>query len=102
MTDKQLILLKFIRDEIAERGVGPSFEEMKDYLIVGSKSVVSRKVKALRDMGYVRTSPRLRRSVELTNAGRRKLELIENELKRLAEAQGKCPTCGQAIREKAA
>lgn len=102
MTDRELILLRFICDTEDLRGHGPTFDAMRAHLNLKSRSGPHRVVTALKGMGYVETSSQSRSNTVITDAGRRNLEIIENELKRLAEAQGKCPTCGQAIGEKAA
>ncbi|HEX8446615.1 MAG TPA: transcriptional repressor LexA [Sphingomonas sp.] len=60
LTRKQHELLSFISDRLAETGVSPSFEEMKDALDLKSKSGVHRLVSALEVMRLpegMKTSP---------------------------------------------
>ena len=51
LTEKQRTLLVFIHDCLNERGVSPSFDEMKDALGLKSKSGIHRLITALEERG---------------------------------------------------
>jgi repressor LexA len=65
LTRKQHELLCFIHDRLAETGVSPSFEEMKDALDLKSKSGVHRLISALEERGFIRRLPNRARALEV-------------------------------------
>ncbi|WP_136161106.1 transcriptional repressor LexA [Sphingomonas flavalba] len=71
LTRKQHELICFIHDRLAESGVSPSFEEMKEALDLKSKSGVHRLVNALVERGYIRRLPNRARALEVLRAPER-------------------------------
>jgi repressor LexA len=65
LTRKQHDLLCFIHDRLAETGVSPSFEEMKDALDLKSKSGVHRLISALEERQFIRRLPNRARALEV-------------------------------------
>lgn len=65
LTRKQHELLCFIHDRLAETGVSPSFEEMKEALALKSKSGVHRLISALEERGFIRRLPNRARALEV-------------------------------------
>ncbi|WP_315759933.1 transcriptional repressor LexA [Sphingomonas sp. Y38-1Y] len=65
LTRKQHELICFISDRLAETGVSPSFEEMKDALELKSKSGVHRLISALEERGFLRRLPNRARALEV-------------------------------------
>ncbi|WEK43020.1 MAG: transcriptional repressor LexA [Candidatus Sphingomonas colombiensis] len=65
LTKKQHELICFIHDRLAESGVSPSFEEMKDALELKSKSGVHRLISALEERGFLRRLPNRARALEV-------------------------------------
>jgi len=65
LTRKQHELLCFIHDRLAETGVSPSFEEMKEALDLKSKSGVHRLIRALEERGFIRRLPNRARALEV-------------------------------------
>ena len=65
LTRKQHELICFINDRLAETGVSPSFEEMKDALELKSKSGVHRLISALEERGFLRRLPNRARALEV-------------------------------------
>lgn len=65
LTRKQHELICFIADRLAETGVSPSFEEMKDALDLKSKSGVHRLISALEERGFLRRLPNRARALEV-------------------------------------
>lgn len=65
LTRKQHELLCFIHDRLAEDGVSPSFEEMKDALELKSKSGVHRLISALEERQFIRRLPNRARALEI-------------------------------------
>lgn len=65
LTKKQRDLLVFIRDRVADGGVPPSFDEMKDALDLKSKSGIHRLITGLEERGYVQRLPNRARALEV-------------------------------------
>jgi repressor LexA len=65
LTRKQSELLTYIHERLAESGVSPSFEEMKDALALKSKSGVHRLISALEERGFIRRLPNRARALEV-------------------------------------
>ena len=72
LTEKQKELLLFIHVRMQERGVPPSFDEMKDALDLKSKSGIHRLITALVERGFIRRLPHRARAIEV-------IKLPENE-----------------------
>jgi repressor LexA len=72
LTEKQKELLLFIHERMQERGVPPSFDEMKDALDLKSKSGIHRLITALVERGFIRRLPHRARAIEV-------IKLPENE-----------------------
>jgi len=73
LTEKQKELLLFIHDRMQERGVPPSFDEMKDALDLKSKSGIHRLITALVERGFIRRLPHRARAIEV-------IKLPENQI----------------------
>ena len=65
LTRKQHELLCYIHDHLADTGVSPSFEEMKEALDLKSKSGVHRLISALEERGFIRRLPNRARALEV-------------------------------------
>jgi len=65
LTAKQKELLLFIHGRMQERGVPPSFDEMKDALDLRSKSGIHRLITALVERGFIRRLPHRARAIEV-------------------------------------
>jgi repressor LexA len=65
LTKKQSDLLRFIHERLKERGVPPSFDEMKDALDLRSKSGIHRLILALEERGFIRRLPNRARALEV-------------------------------------
>ena len=65
LTAKQHELLKFINHRLAENGVSPSFDEMREALDLKSKSGVHRLISALEERGFIRRLPNRARALEV-------------------------------------
>ncbi len=72
LTRKQHELVCFIHDRLAETGVSPSFEEMKEALDLKSKSGVHRLISALEERGFIRRLPNRARALEVMKMPERK------------------------------
>lgn len=66
LTQRQRQLLQYIERYVADRGVPPSFEEMRDALRLRSKSGIHRLIVGLEERGYIRRLPYRARALELT------------------------------------
>ena len=67
ITPKQKELLSFIKEYLAEHGVTPSYDEMKDGLGLHSKSGIHRLVSGLEERGYITRLPNRARAIEVHN-----------------------------------
>lgn len=65
LTAKQHQLLHFIQDRLAQSGVSPSFDEMREALDLKSKSGVHRLISALEERGFIRRLPNRARALEV-------------------------------------
>ena len=65
LTRKQQELLLYINSRLAEDGVSPSFDEMKDAVGLKSKSGIHRLITALEERGFIRRLPHRARALEL-------------------------------------
>ena len=82
LTKKQHELICFINDRLADTGVSPSFEEMKEALDLKSKSGVHRLISALEERRFLRRLPNRARALEV-------LKMPERAEKRVAAASPK-------------
>jgi repressor LexA len=82
LTRKQHDLLVYIDKRLADTGISPSFEEMKDALDLKSKSGVHRLISALEERGFIR---------RLANRARA-LEVLKMPEMKSAGAGGRTPT----------
>ena len=65
LTRKQYELLDFINKRLAEQGVSPSFDEMKEALGLRSKSGIHRLITGLEERGFIRRLPHRARALEI-------------------------------------
>jgi repressor LexA len=65
LTRKQFELLTFINRRLAESGVSPSFEEMKEALALRSKSGIHRLISGLEERGFIRRLAHRARALEV-------------------------------------
>jgi repressor LexA len=65
LTRKQRELLQFIQERLADTGISPSFDEMKDALGLKSKSGVHRLITGLEERGFIRRLPHRARALEV-------------------------------------
>jgi repressor LexA len=65
LTQRQLQLLRFIHGYAHERGVPPSFEEMRTALRLKSKSGIHRLISGLEERGYIRRLAHRARALEI-------------------------------------
>jgi len=77
LTEKQKDLLLFIHARMQERGVPPSFDEMKDALDLRSKSGIHRLITALVERGFIRRLPHRARAIEV-------IKLPDNQIAAIA------------------
>ena len=71
LTPKQAKFLKFLANFIDQNGYTPSYEEMKQILNYKSKSRIHAFVHGLKNRGYVRLIPFMKRSIMITPKGRK-------------------------------
>jgi repressor LexA len=65
LTKKQRELLQFIQERLAETGISPSFDEMKEALGLKSKSGVHRLITGLEERGFIRRLPHRARALDI-------------------------------------
>src|SRR5215470_11317330 len=87
LTEKQKELLLFIHARMQDKGVPPSFDEMKDALDLKSKSGIHRLITALVERGFIRRLPHRARAIEV-------IRLPEN-----ADARGSARRQGLSVIE---
>lgn len=65
LTRKQNELLNYINKYLTEKGLSPSFDEMKDALGLKSKSGIHRLITGLEERGFIRRLPHKARALEV-------------------------------------
>jgi repressor LexA len=65
LTRKQNELLNYINRYLTEKGLSPSFDEMKDALGLKSKSGIHRLITGLEERGFIRRLPHKARALEV-------------------------------------
>ena len=65
LTKKQLKLYKYLKNYFKENEVMPSFEEMKDYMNVKSKSVIFYMLGYIEWKGYIKRYPAHARAIQI-------------------------------------
>lgn len=65
LTQKQYDLLIYINETLKNKGIGPSFEEMKNHLGLHSKSGVHRLIRGLEQRKFIRRLPNRARALEV-------------------------------------
>jgi repressor LexA len=93
LTEKQKDLLLFIHARMQERGVPPSFDEMKDALDLRSKSGIHRLITALVERGFIRRLPHRARAIEVIKLPDNQLSVIAGQ-SALAAPQPGTPSRG--------
>jgi repressor LexA len=81
LTRKQRELLQFIQERLADTGISPSFDEMKDALGLKSKSGVHRLITGLEERGFIRRLPHRARALEVTRLSDDQMSRAENAAK---------------------
>ena len=67
LTSKQLKLLNFLKKSLNDNNVSPSFEEMKNFLGLKSKSGIHRLITALEERGFIKRLHNKARAIKLIN-----------------------------------
>ena len=87
LTKKQHELLLFLEEKIAQYGVTPSFEEMKNKVGLKSKSGIHRLISALEDRGFIKKLPFKARAIEIlkspnikSNSSDRKPDTLDKQV----------------------
>jgi repressor LexA len=88
LTRKQRELLQFIQERLADSGISPSFDEMKDALGLKSKSGVHRLITGLEERGFIRRLPHRARALEVTR-------LSDDQMSKAEAASGKAAGDGR-------
>ncbi|WP_404709997.1 transcriptional repressor LexA [Sphingomonas sp. MMS24-J13] len=91
LTRKQHELLTFINDRLAETGVSPSFEEMKEALDLKSKSGVHRLISALEERNFIRRLPNRARALEILRLPEAIKSAVKPPVKAVAPTLAKAP-----------
>ncbi len=89
LTRKQRELLQFIQERLADTGISPSFDEMKDALGLKSKSGVHRLITGLEERGFIRRLPHRARALEVTRLSDDQVNKIEPAAGRGSGADGR-------------
>ena len=86
LTPKQYKLLMFINKTLKEKGVSPSFDEMKEAIGLKSKSGIHALIEALDERGFIRKLPHRARALEVIKMPKLKPSaIIEEEEQKLKE-----------------
>jgi|Deesub1362B_J571_1020462.scaffolds.fasta_scaffold09698_1 repressor LexA len=67
LSERQKEMLDFIRDFIRKKGYPPTYEEIRRFLGLSTKSLVDYHLKALQEKGYISRAARTPRGIKLTD-----------------------------------
>jgi repressor LexA len=98
LTRKQRELLQFIQERLADTGISPSFDEMKDALGLKSKSGVHRLITGLEERGFIRRLPHRARALEVTRLSDDQMSKVDSAPGRQNSADGKRGFSANVIR----
>jgi repressor LexA len=90
LTKKQRVLLQFIQERLADTGISPSFDEMKDAQGLKSRSGVHRLITGLEERGFIRRLPHRARALEVTR--------LSDDQRSEAPSKAAAPGNGEAAR----
>lgn len=65
LTNKQKLILEYIKEQQSEKGYPPSVREMCNYVGLKSTSTVHSHLKTLEELGYIRRDPTKPRAIEV-------------------------------------
>jgi len=80
LTRKQSDLLQFIERHLADHGIAPSFEEMKEAVNLQSKSGIHRLINGLEERGFIRRLPHRARALEVIRPQENQKPLLSNAI----------------------
>ena len=95
LTKKQHELLLFLEEKIAQSGVTPSFEEMKNKVGLKSKSGIHRLISALEDRGFIKKLPFKARAIEILKSPNIRSKSIDKKDDTLDEHIVELPVVGR-------
>ena len=95
LTKKQHELLLFLEEKIAQSGVTPSFEEMKNKVGLKSKSGIHRLISALEDRGFIKKLPFKARAIEILKSPNIRSKSSENKIDTLDKHIVELPVVGR-------
>lgn len=68
LTNKQKLILEYIKEQQSEKGYPPSVREMCNYVGLKSTSTVHSHLKTLEELGYIRRDPTKPRAIEVLDS----------------------------------
>jgi repressor LexA len=86
LTAKQHELLLFIDNRLKEKGISPSFDEMREALDLKSKSGVHRLISALEERGFIRRLPNRARALEVVKLPETRTSAVVTPIRPVAPA----------------
>ena len=95
LTKKQHELLLFLEEKIAQSGVTPSFEEMKNKVGLKSKSGIHRLISALEDRGFIKKLPFKARAIEILKSPNIRSKSSDNKIDTLDKHIVELPVVGR-------
>ena len=95
LTKKQHELLLFLEEKIAQSGVTPSFEEMKNKVGLKSKSGIHRLISALEDRGFIKKLPFKARAIEILKLPNIRSKSSDNKIDTLDKHIVELPVVGR-------
>ena len=90
-TDRQKVLLTFLREFHVKHGSMPTLREMADHLGAISKTTPFHLLQRLEERGHIKRAPRMRQAIELVDGPWDMLDTIEAELREFCKTSGRRP-----------
>lgn len=70
LTEKEKLILEFIEESLAERGISPSYQEIRDHFGFASINSVQNYLKQLQAKNYVEIPPHQKRAIQILHSAK--------------------------------
>ena len=92
MTEKEKIVLEFIENEMAQTGVSPSYQEIKDHFGFASFNSVQNYLKQLSNKGYIQIANNQKRAIQILHSSLAVQETLQAKVSALKSAAQNSPS----------
>ncbi len=94
LTEKEKAVLEFIEVSLAERGISPSYQEIKDHFGFASFNSVQNYLKQLQNKNYILIPPHQKRAIQILHSA----GAVQKQVQTVREQASKSPGAASANR----